>query len=93
MSYKSSNYVWLRGDPMEQEMLIYLDVDEQGNVTACQGGTNTVPEKEYDYFFIRDKLTLDNIRKFKVVINDYKPNLILKDGEVLEEVIDTPDSI
>lgn len=74
-------------------MLIYVDVDEQGNVIASQGGTNAKPEREYDYFFIRDKLTLDNILKFKVVINGYKPDLVLKDGEVLETVTDTPEPI
>lgn len=76
---------------MEQEMLIYVDVDEQGNIVSSQGGTNAKPEREYDYFFIRDKLTLDNILKYKVIINEYKPDLVLKDGEVLTEVIDTPE--
>ncbi|MCM3651340.1 hypothetical protein [Metabacillus litoralis] len=76
---------------METEMIIYVDVDEQGNVTYSQGGTNPKLEREYMYVFIRDQVTLDNIRKFKIVLNGFTPNLVLKDGEVLEEVINTPE--
>ncbi|WP_299090323.1 hypothetical protein [uncultured Metabacillus sp.] len=76
---------------MEQEMIIYVDVDENGHVTSAVGGTNPKPEKEYAFFFIRDKITLENILKFRVVINGFKPDLVLKDGEVLEEVTDTPE--
>lgn len=76
---------------MEPEIIIYVDVDEQGNVTTANGGTNPKLEKEYMYVFIRDKITLENIRKFKVVLNGFVPDLVLKDAEVLEEVIDTPE--
>lgn len=73
-----------------EEIIIYVDVDEHGNVTYSQGGTNPKPEKEYKFFFIRDVQTLENILKFKVVIDGYTPKLVLKDGEVLDEVVDTP---
>ncbi|MDX8288828.1 hypothetical protein SLL00_03445 [Metabacillus indicus] len=66
------------------QMYIYLNVDEEGNVTQSTGGSNPVPE--YDFFFIRDKQTLDNISKFRVVINGFKPDLVLKEGETLEEI-------
>ncbi|KKI91271.1 hypothetical protein WQ54_15725 [Bacillus sp. SA1-12] len=75
---------------MEEEMRIYVNVDGTGNVVEGLGGTNPRPDKEYAFFFIRDKLILDNILKFKVVINGFKPDLILKDGERIEEVIDSP---
>ena len=76
---------------MDQEIIIYVEVDDQGNVTNANGGTNPKPEREYMFFFIRDKITLENIRKFKVVLNGFVPELVLKDGEELEEVINTPE--
>ena len=68
MSYQSCLPIWLRGVNVE-EMIIYVDVDSLGNVTNSVGGTNPKPEREYMFFFIRDKITLDNILKFKVVLN------------------------
>ncbi|MRX54710.1 hypothetical protein GJU41_12070 [Bacillus idriensis] len=80
---------------MEVKMFIYVNVDNEGNVTTGIGGTNPVPETEYNYFFIRDRQTLENITKFRVVINDFKPDLALKDGEILEEIktSELPDGI
>lgn len=69
---------------MNEPMYIYLNVDDNGHVTQATGGTNPLPE--YDFFFIRDRQTLDNITKFRVVINGFKPDLVLKEGEVLEEI-------
>lgn len=74
-------------------MFIYVNVDAEGNVVYGTGGTDPVPDAEYNFFFIRDRITLDNITKFKVVINGFKPDLILKDGEVLEEILHTPEPL
>lgn len=76
---------------MYDELIIYVTVDDQGNVTKGMGGTNPRPEKEYHYFFIRDLETLENISKFKVVLNGFVPDLVLKDGEILEEINHTPE--
>ncbi|WP_191556618.1 hypothetical protein [Metabacillus idriensis] len=67
-------------------MFIYVNVDEQGNVIKGMGGTSPVPDAEYDFFFIRDKITLDNITKFKVVLNGFKPDLVLKEGETIQDI-------
>lgn len=69
-----------------QNMFIYVNVDEEGNVVYGVGGTRPVPEAEYNFFFLRDQLTLDNITKFKVVLDGFKAELVLKEGEVLEEI-------
>jgi hypothetical protein len=71
-------------------MFIYVNVDNQGNVIKGSGGTSPVPEMEFHFFFIRDQLTLDNILKFKVILNGFVPDLVLRDGEVLEEILHTP---
>lgn len=71
---------------MNQEMFIYVNVDSEGNVVTGIGGTNPVPEAGHNFFFVRNRQTLENITKFKVVITDFKPDLVLKDGEVLEEI-------
>ncbi|PAD70741.1 hypothetical protein CHH83_02740 [Bacillus sp. 7586-K] len=78
---------------MYDELSIYVMVDEQGNVIRGMGGTNPRPEKEYHYFFVRDLITLENISKFKVVLNGFIPDLVLKDGEVLEEIKHAPEPI
>lgn len=71
---------------MEMAMFIFVNVDDQGNVIRAMGGTSPVPDAEYDFFFLRDKLTLDNITKFRVVMNGFKADLVLRDGEILEEI-------
>lgn len=74
-------------------MYIYVNVDNEGNVIKGSGGTSPVPELEYNFFFIRDQITLDNILKFKVVLNGFVPDLVLKDGEILEEINHTPEPV
>lgn len=71
---------------MEEAFFVYVNVDDEGNVIQGVGGTRPVPEAEYDFFFLRNKLTLENITKYKVVLDGFKSDLILKDGEVPEEI-------
>jgi hypothetical protein len=73
------------------QMYIYVDVDSEGYVVKGIGGTNPVPDAEYDFFFIRDKITADNLTKFRVVISNFSPDLVLRDGEVIEEATNTPE--
>lgn len=67
-------------------MFVYVNVDNQGNVIYGVGGTRPVPEAQYDFFFLKDKVTLDNITKFKVVMDGFKANLVLKEGETLQDI-------
>jgi len=75
---------------MDQQtaVFIYVNVDDEGNVTKGQGGTSPiVPDYEYDFFFIRTLSVLENIEKHRVVLNGFKADLILKEGETLETFV------
>lgn len=72
---------------MDQEtaVFIYVTVDEEGNVTRGLGGISPlVPDYEYDFFFIRTLAVLENITKHRVVLNGFKADLVLKEGETLD---------
>ncbi|CRK80297.1 hypothetical protein [Neobacillus massiliamazoniensis] len=62
-------------------MFIYVNVDVEGNITNAIAGERIIPDKEYDFFFLRDEITASNIMKFKVVLNGFKADLVLKEGE------------
>ncbi|WP_433957000.1 hypothetical protein [Cytobacillus horneckiae] len=62
-------------------MQAFLNVDEGGNITKSYCGVNIVAVEPYDYFFIIEDYIVDQLHKLKVVINDGKPELIVKDGE------------
>ncbi|AKU43358.1 hypothetical protein CPT_Silence21 [Bacillus phage Silence] len=69
---------------------MYIEVDEQGNITDSLGGANVVPLKDYTFFFLDTAvvegeemilpLVMENVFKLKLVINGFKPEFVLKDS-------------
>ncbi|MFY0758724.1 hypothetical protein AB1K32_07575 [Metabacillus dongyingensis] len=64
---------------------IFVNVDENGFVIEGTGGTSPKPV-DCDFFFVRDIQTLKNILKFRVVMNGFKSDLVLKEGETIQEI-------
>lgn len=66
-------------DSMEQQL--FIKVDSSGEVTDCLFGENVIPTESYDFFFLVEKEVAENIYDYKVVIQDFKPSLVLKEVE------------
>jgi hypothetical protein len=64
---------------MEEQVQLYLNVNEEGHVRGMYSGKNIVATEQFDYFFIADEETADNAGLYKVVIENMKPRLVLKD--------------
>lgn len=48
-------------------ILLFCDVDEEGNIIGALMGKNIIPNRQYDYFFFtNDPGVLDDISKYKV---------------------------
>ncbi|MCM3180250.1 hypothetical protein [Cytobacillus horneckiae] len=62
----------------------FLDTDQEGNVTKTYCGINIVAREPYPFFFQIEDYMVDQLFKCKVVIRDGKPELVAKDGEVIE---------
>ncbi|MED2940646.1 hypothetical protein P4345_25670 [Cytobacillus horneckiae] len=62
----------------------FLDTDNEGNVTKTYCGINVVAKEPYPFFFQIEDYMEHQLYKCKVVITDGKPELVVKDGEVIE---------
>lgn len=67
-------------------MTVVVRVDEKGNIIDSAGGTNIglSVNSPVEYDLILNKVPVQQyfeIRKYKVVMEGFKPTLVLKDGE------------
>lgn len=70
---------------MNYKYQIFVHVDSEGNVTDYYGGYNSVATDDFHYFFLTDDIkVLQQADKYRVIIENYIPKLILKDGFELE---------
>lgn len=60
--------------------LVFVMVDDEGNITELLTGANVIPGKEYDFFFVRPKSEAEllNLNDYKVVMKGFKADLVLK---------------
>lgn len=63
---------------MGEGVQLYLNVNADGNITGTYSGKNIVATEQYDYFFIVNEETADKAGLYKVVIDNMKPQLVLK---------------
>lgn len=63
---------------MEKKIQLYCNVDDQGNITQSIYGMNIIPSETFDFFFMIDEETAENIEDYKVGIEGFKAALILK---------------
>lgn len=71
---------------MSDIMTVVVRVDEKGNIIDSAGGTNIglSVNSPVEYDLILNKVPVQQyfeIRKYKVVMEGFKPTLVLKDGE------------
>lgn len=63
------------GEPTQ----LYVNVTPEGFIRGMYSGKNIVATEQYDYFFITDEDTADNAGLYKVVIENMKPKLVLRE--------------
>lgn len=61
-----------------KNILVYVNVDEAGNLTEIYAGVNAIPSKDFSFFFRVDVETFDDIENYKVGIKGLEPALIKK---------------
>ncbi|WP_404466529.1 hypothetical protein [Planococcus rifietoensis] len=63
---------------MENDLQLYINVDEEGNILFDYSGKNIVATESYDFYFMVNSEVADDIHLYKVVMQGMKPKLILK---------------
>jgi hypothetical protein len=61
-------------------MLLFVNTDDEGNITESLYGHNIIPDREYDFFFIVEEEVAVNAFDYKVAIVKMKPTLMKIEG-------------
>jgi hypothetical protein len=61
-------------------MLLFVDIDYEGNVIDALYGYNIIPDREYHFFFFTTEEIATNAFQYKVGIVAMKPLLIKKES-------------
>jgi hypothetical protein len=59
-------------------VLLFVNIDETGNVIEALYGQNIIPDREYDFFFYTTAEIAENAFDYKVAIVKMKPELVEK---------------
>lgn len=55
----------------DNRILVYVDVDDDGNIVDIEAGRRIIPSKQFNYFFItEDEKILFTPEKFKVAAGE-----------------------
>jgi hypothetical protein len=57
-------------------MLVFVNIDADGNVIESLYGNTIIPDREYDFFFFTTEEIASNAHDYKVVIVGMKPELV-----------------
>jgi hypothetical protein len=60
-------------------VLLFVNIDETGNVIEALYGENIIPDREYDFFFYTTEEVAANAFDYRVAIVKMKPTLVKKD--------------
>lgn len=50
----------------DNRVLVYVDTDEQGNITAGESGKRIIPARQYQHFFITEDERALELENYKV---------------------------
>lgn len=81
----------LTGQEVVTYWRIYVDVDADGNIRENLAGEYVVPDREYDFYFYKEKSIGENILDYKVEIVKFKPDLVLKEVPIEEPTETAPE--
>jgi hypothetical protein len=60
-------------------VLLFVNIDENGNIIEALYGQNIIPDREYDFFFYTTEEVATNAFDYRVAIVKMKPELVKKD--------------
>lgn len=63
---------------VEKQIQLFINVDSEGNIKMIYSGENIIATEPFDFFFLTDEETIDNLVNYKVTIVGFKPTLTLK---------------
>ncbi|MED3974619.1 hypothetical protein P4639_14595 [Priestia megaterium] len=73
---------------------LFVEVDEEGNITSAEYGQMIVRMDSADFFFIKHEdegnKIMENIENYKIQLDGYKASLVLKEPPVEEPTEETP---
>jgi hypothetical protein len=61
-------------------MLLFVNIDENGNIIESLYGHNIIPDREYDFFFFTTEEIAITAHQYKVVLNGFKTDLVKIEG-------------
>jgi hypothetical protein len=61
-------------------MLLFVNIDENGNIIESLYGHNIIPDREYDFFFFTTEEIAMTAHQYKVVIKGFKTELVKIEG-------------
>ncbi|PZX07888.1 hypothetical protein C7437_1011010 [Psychrobacillus insolitus] len=65
---------------MEKQIQLFVNVDNEGNIITSYHGENIIAADPYEFFFLTDVQTVEDIGLYKVVMVGMKPTLVLKEN-------------
>lgn len=59
---------------MENNFLLFCNVDEEGNIIEGVTGNNIIPDKQYDFFFYLGEEGVEDLLLYKIINNELVKN-------------------
>ena len=59
---------------MENNFLLFCNVDDKGNIYEGVTGNNIIPDKQYDHFFYLGEEGIEDLMQYKVIDNELVQN-------------------
>jgi len=63
---------------LEKQIQLFVNVDSEGNIKMSYSGENIIATEPFDFFFLTDEETVNNLANYHVVMVGFKPTLTLK---------------
>lgn len=64
---------------MEESYRIFVNVDINGNIKGDYSGKEIVMTEPYHYCFIKSEEVAQNLHRYRVIVEDMVPQLVLKE--------------
>ena len=63
---------------VEKQIQLFVNVDDNGEIKMSYSCENVIATEQFDFFFLTDEETVNDLTNFKVAIVGFKPALALK---------------
>lgn len=63
---------------VEKQIQLFINVDSEGNIKMSYSGENIIATEPFDFFFLTDEETVNDLVNRRVVMEGFKPTLAVK---------------